>query len=151
MFHISVVFLTIIFFFFRIIWKLYFKYYSIKGLPPLAQLTVFEVVKNFLDGSFIHNFRQQTKILGPIFSIIFPFERSPIIIIADINLAKMILTGDKSQNFFEAEKDMDLYSFMNKLTNNRPSLLTKSTYHSDWQNVRKGLTIYLYIPRHLIY
>ena len=114
---------TILFILISVLGKIIYSWvlsdYHRKDLPPRLNISMMVMVKMFLNGSFIPLFQTNSKILGSVFYCIFPMMLQPLIVCSDIELAKILLTGDTTTNVSEMEKPR----FMCKLYIHLPLLL----------------------------
>lgn len=115
-----------------------FSNFHKKNLPPRLKISMIQFVSHFLRGSFIPLFYNASKTIGSIFYVIAPLRFSPLIICCDIELAKLLLTGDSTCDLPEMDKPRFLYKFFDNVTNCRPSIESKCTVGHGWQWARKG-------------
>ena len=107
-----------------------------KHFPPYNKESITETLAIFTGTQLPAHFLRWTKELGPIFAINIP-EFSPIVIITDVAIAKLILEGgktDKSQKIRQGEK---LSLIKRMVPNNIPTLFTRHTYGEKWEVYRK--------------
>ena len=104
-----------------------------KNYPPYNPESISETIAIFTGTQLPQHFQRWTKELGPVFIANIP-ELSPIVIITDVTIAKLLLEGDKSNKIRQGEK----LSFIKRMVpNNIPTLFSRNTYGEKWEVYRK--------------
>ena len=95
-----------------------------KNLPPVNPNSMLETLLIFTGPQLPYYLQKWSKEVGPVFVANLP-ELNPIIMIADIDVAKLLLEGDREKGIRQGEK-LDILKRM--IPNNVPFLLTRFTY-----------------------
>ena len=124
----------------KFIYSWMFSNFYIKGLPPLSDLTIFEIFRNAHNGSLLAEYFKASRKLGSIFCVKTANNFfMPTIICGDIELLKIVLLGDNTNKHPAMEKSF-MYKRYNFISLQIPSILTKKTENEGWHWARKGVS-----------
>jgi hypothetical protein len=94
-------------------------------------LTLKERADLFLEGRIHHRLLQISKEIGLVYRMPMPFQMAHHFIICDATLGRLILEGSHSREITAGEK-RDETKLFDKVTINKPNILTKKTYGEGW-------------------
>jgi hypothetical protein len=100
-------------------------------LPPWCLLSLKDRRALYLKGIIHHRYLEESKKLGPVYQISLPLQWAPHFVVCDATLGRLILEGNNSKQIEGGEK-RPVIKLFDKMTMNKPSILTKKTHGEDW-------------------
>jgi hypothetical protein len=85
----------------------------------------------FLEGTIHRRLLEISKDIGLVYRMPMPFQMAHHFVICDATLGRLILEGNHSEQITPGEK-RDETKLINKVTMNKPNILTKKTHGEGW-------------------
>ena len=117
-----------------------------KNLPPANPDSILKTLSMFTSTQLPYHLVKWSKDVGPVFVANLP-EFNPIIMISDVDIAKLLLEGDKDKNIRQGEK---LPRIKRMIPNNVPWLINRYTYGDNWDLSRYDMIFQRVSPLHYL-
>ena len=101
-----------------------------KNLPPYNSESILKTLSIITGSQLPEHLLRWYKDLGPVFVTNLP---EPVVMIADVTIARLLLEGDKDKNIRQGEK---LKLIKRMIPNRIPRLFNRYTYKDNWDMCR---------------
>ena len=117
-----------------------------KNLPPANPDSILKTLSMFTSTQLPYHLVKWSKDVGPVYAANLP-EFNPIIMISDVDIAKLLLEGDREKGIRQGEK---LPRIKRMIPNNVPWLINRYTYGDNWDLSRYDMIFQRVSPLHYL-